>query len=56
MGLRVPLIYNTGGYDSVASLKELDGVISVYLPDLRYASERWAEKFSHAPDYVARAR
>jgi putative pyruvate formate lyase activating enzyme len=56
MGLRVPLVYNSSGYDSVASLKELDGVISIYLPDLRYASDRWAEKFSHAPDYVARAR
>jgi len=56
MGLRVPLVYNTGGYDSIASLKELDGVISIYLPDLRYASDRWARKFSRAPDYVARAR
>jgi putative pyruvate formate lyase activating enzyme len=56
MGLRVPLVYNSSGYDSVASLKELDGVISIYLPDLRYASDRWAKKFSHAPDYVARAR
>ena len=56
MGLRVPLVYNTSSYDSVASLKELDGVISIYLPDLRYASDRWAKKFSHAPDYVARAR
>jgi putative pyruvate formate lyase activating enzyme len=56
MGLRVPLIYNSNGYDSIASLKEIDGVISVYLPDLRYASDRWAKKFSHAPHYVARAR
>jgi len=56
MGLRVPLLYNTSGYDSVASLKELDGVISIYLPDLRYASDKWATKFSQAPDYVARAR
>jgi putative pyruvate formate lyase activating enzyme len=55
-GLRVPLVYNSGGYDSVASLRGLDGVISIYLPDLRYASDRWARKFSHAPDYVARAR
>ncbi|MGQ9545714.1 MAG: radical SAM protein [Dehalococcoidia bacterium] len=55
MGLRVPLVYNSSGYDSVASLKELDGVISIYLPDLRYASDKWAKKFSHAPDYVARA-
>jgi len=56
MGLRVPLVYNTNGYDSIASLKELDGVISIYLPDLRYASDRWARKFSRAPGYVARAR
>ncbi len=56
MGLRVPLVYNTNGYDSIASLKELDGIISIYLPDLRYASDKWAKKFSHVPDYVARAR
>jgi putative pyruvate formate lyase activating enzyme len=56
MGLRVPLVYNTNGYDSVTSLKELDGIVSVYLPDLKYASDRWAKKFSHAPDYVARSR
>jgi len=56
MGLRVPLVYNSNGYDSIASLKEIDGVISVYLPDLRYASDRWARKFSDAPYYVARAR
>ena len=56
MGLRVPLVYNTNGYDSVASLKELDGIISIYLPDLRYASDNWAKKLSHTPDYVAWAR
>ena len=56
MGLRVPLVYNTSGYDSVSSLKELDGIVSIYLPDLRYASDNWAKKFSHVPDYVARTR
>ncbi len=56
MGLRVPLVYNTNGYDSVASLKELDGIISIYLPDLRYASDYWAKKLSDTSDYVARAR
>jgi putative pyruvate formate lyase activating enzyme len=55
-GLTVPLVYNSSGYDSVASLKELDGVISIYLPDLRYASDKWARKFSHARDYVTQAR
>ena len=56
MGLRVPLVYNTSGYDSAATLRELDGVISLYLPDLRYASDKWANKLSQAPDYVGRAR
>jgi putative pyruvate formate lyase activating enzyme len=56
MGLRVPLVYNSSGYDSVPSLKELDGVIDIYLPDLRYASDKWARKFSQGPNYVARAR
>jgi len=56
MGLRVPLVYNTNGYDSIASLKELDGIISVYLPDLRYASDNRAKKFSQTQDYVVRAR
>jgi len=56
MGLRVPLVYNTNGYDSIASLKELEGVISIYLPDLRYASDYWAKKLSHTQDYVVRAR
>jgi len=55
-GLTVPLVYNSSGYDSVATLKELDGVISIYLPDLRYASNKWARKFSHARDYVTQAR
>jgi putative pyruvate formate lyase activating enzyme len=56
LGLRVPLVYNSNGYDSIGSLKELDGVIDIYLPDLRYASDRWAKKLSHAPHYVAQSR
>ena len=56
MGLRVPLVYNSSGYDSVASLRELEGIIGIYLPDLRYASDKWAMRFSRAPDYVGHAR
>ena len=56
MGLKIPLVYNTNSYDSVKTLKELDGIISIYLPDLRYASDTWAEKFSQVPGYVAQAR
>jgi putative pyruvate formate lyase activating enzyme len=56
MGLRLPLVYNTSSYDSVQSLRELDGIISIYLADLRYASDRWGRRFSRVPDYVARSR
>jgi putative pyruvate formate lyase activating enzyme len=56
LGLRLPLVYNTSSYDSVATLRELDGIISIYLADLRYASDKWGRRFSHAPDYVERAR
>ena len=56
MGLRLPLLYNTSGYDSIKSLRQLEGIINIYLPDLRYASDKWARKFSQAPDYVAHAR
>ncbi len=56
MGLRLPLVYNTSAYDSLASLRELDGIVDVYLPDLRYASDYWAKELSQAEDYVVRAR
>jgi len=56
MGLRLPVVYNSSGYDSVTTLRVLEGIVSIYLPDLRYASDRWAWKYSRARGYVARAR
>ena len=56
IGFNLPLVYNTGGYDSVKTLKELDGIIDIYLPDLRYSSDKWSQQFSQAPDYVSHAR
>lgn len=56
MGLRLPLVYNTSSYDSVETLGELDGVIGVYLADLRYASDTLAGKYSQVSDYVPTAR
>jgi putative pyruvate formate lyase activating enzyme len=56
MGLNVPLVYNSNGYDSVETLKALDGIMSIYLPDLKYAEDRWARKFSQAPEYVRLSR
>jgi len=55
-GLKLPLVYNTNSYDSLATLKELDGMISIYLPDLKYASDAWAEKLSGAERYVSVSR
>ncbi|MFH1031447.1 MAG: radical SAM protein [Chloroflexota bacterium] len=56
MGLRLPLVYNSSGYDSTRTLETLDGIIDIYLPDLRYASNKCAKKFSQAPDYVENSR
>ena len=56
LGLRIPLVYNTSSYDSIDTLKTLDGIISVYLADLRYASNKWGRRFSRVSDYVERAR
>ncbi|OPY38434.1 MAG: hypothetical protein A4E35_00857 [Methanoregula sp. PtaU1.Bin051] len=51
-GLSVPLVYNTGGYDSVDTLKLLDGIFDIYMPDAKYGSNAIAFDLSHAPDYV----
>ena len=56
MGLKIPLVYNSNAYDSIKTLRELDGIISIYLPDLKYSSDDWAERLSQAPDYVRHAR
>jgi putative pyruvate formate lyase activating enzyme len=50
-GLRLPLVYNTGGYDSVATLRLLDGVIDIYMPDMKYSDEKTAERLSGIKDY-----
>jgi putative pyruvate formate lyase activating enzyme len=51
MGLCIPIAYNTSGYDSVNTLKLLDSVVDIYLPDARYADNEIAIKYSSAPDY-----
>ena len=55
-GLFVPLVYNTGGYDSVKTLEILDGVFDIYMPDFKYADNRIAETCSRAPDYPEKAK
>ncbi len=50
-GLEIPLVWNSGGYDSVELLRLLDGIVDIYLPDVKYAEERAALAFSAAPRY-----
>lgn len=51
-GLKLPIVYNTGGYDSLSVIRSLKGLIDIYLPDMRYARDQAAEKYSQAPGYV----
>ena len=53
-GLVIPIIYNSNGYEKVETLKELEGYIDVYLPDLKYYSNEVAVKYSKAPNYFKR--
>lgn len=49
--LNIPIIYNSSGYEKLSTLKMLDGLIDVYLPDFKYASKELAMDYSSAPDY-----
>lgn len=54
--LPVPIVYNCGGYESVETLRELEGKIDVWLPDFKYSDARLAKFLSSAPDYVETAK
>lgn len=56
-GLRLPLVYNTGGYDTLDALALLDGIIDIYMPDFKFWDPEYARRYANAPDYpeVARA-
>ena len=54
--LPVPVVWNSGGYDRVETLRGLEGRVSVYLPDLKYLDARTAERYSGAPDYPQAAQ
>lgn len=53
--LPVPVVYNCGGYERVETLRELDGLVDVYLPDMKYADNKLAAELSCAPDYFETA-
>lgn len=50
-GLHLPIVYNTGSYENVETIRMLDGYVDIYLPDYKYRSSRLSEKYSHALDY-----
>ncbi|MDY6865492.1 MAG: radical SAM protein [Halobacteriota archaeon] len=55
-GLRIPIVYNCGGYESVETLRLLDGIIDIYMPDFKYGGSDGALRFSDAPDYFSRCK
>ena len=54
--LPVPVVYNTGGYDSVSTLRRFEGKVNIYLPDMKYADGSIAAKYSKAADYPETAK
>ena len=55
-GLAVPIVYNTGSYENVDTIKALEGIVDIYLPDFKYMDPFLAAKYSHAPDYPQTAK
>ena len=51
-GLEIPIVYNCGGYESLETLQLFDGVVDIYMPDMKYGDNAAAEKLSSASDYV----
>ena len=51
-GLNLPLVYNTGGYDSLEALELLDGIVDIYMPDMKYGDTDKAHRYSHVREYV----
>jgi len=50
-GLIIPIVYNSGGYDSVQTLKSLDGIVDIYMPDMKYSQPEIGQELSGVPDY-----
>ena len=54
-GLNLPVVYNCGGYEKAETLKLIDGYVDVYLPDMKYYSDKYAKRYSGAKDYFKTA-
>ena len=55
-GLKIPIVWNCGGYESVEIIKLLDGIVDIYLPDIKYGRKDSAEMYSNASDYFERCK
>ena len=55
-GLTLPVVYNTSSYETVDTIKRLEGYVDIYLPDFKYMSPVLSKKYSHAPDYAEVAK
>jgi putative pyruvate formate lyase activating enzyme len=49
--LHIPIVYNSGGYERVETLKLLEGIIDIYMPDFKFWDKKWADRYCNAPDY-----
>ncbi len=56
LGLNIPIVYNTSSYEEVETLKLLDGLVDIYLPDMKYCSSELSARYSNAPDYFEKAK
>ncbi len=54
-GLKLPVVYNTSSYEYVSTLRRLEGLVDIYLPDLKYRDSAWSLRYSHAADYFSYA-
>jgi putative pyruvate formate lyase activating enzyme len=50
-GLRLPIVYNCSGYESIEVIRLLEGIVDIYMPDAKYLDEKYSKRFSNAPDY-----
>ena len=55
-GLNLPLVYNCGGYESLETLELLDGVVDIYMPDIKFMAPEWSFRYCKARDYPERAK
>ena len=55
-GFKIPLVYNSSGYESLNTLKLLDGIIDIYLPDFKYGDDKQGKIYSNVPDYFSKTK